>query len=548
MLVCHIYTYFILYVYTLPVHMYSIRLVFIVLSGFTRFVSASHRRIHILSQSLFFSPISPPSFPPDKSGPSSCIMLEKNVPQTETPWGLTWTALLSDLKPAPSEHSQLTALAAQVDDLLKAASLTHESLFIGGAVGKKTLVKGEDTLQLYAIHHPFHPADYFDAHLKPMLNALTQAKSRFGNVHESGLAVCFMLENVSVTLFAAGRLYAGPKELLVPRLKASASNGLSPDVTALHVETTCAVLRVQFLAAQSSLFHDMVRVAKHWRNACKFMSSADRPGDYLLELLMLEAVQGAPVGPSDSDVYTIILRRFLALASTQCGTASDVMADESMPRSFLSWTYFYNRGAIDMCVAKGLLDVGPSDLCSLVVVDPAAPFVNVARTVADWGDLRRFARDSLAHFQNSELLDSLQTRLQALSAGMEETLGAFQRKIEILERLEASPRRWSGTIQFKEMHMNSDTWNTVFEIELRTVMWRVNARKARTESSGYSSVVDVSLQMMTKLVSRSIDVDVNFRAGTTNLVFDPKCDHVLIAKRSEVIRNREYPMQITIVA
>lgn len=455
-----------------------------------------------------------------------------------------------------------------VDDALRAGGVSYVSLDAGGSFGKGTSLADESSLDLYAQFGPsFSPASYYDRYLQPMLDALSKAKgARFADLSDRGLAVHFSFEGVSVRLFAAGELLGGPKELLLmegrsrsgaertPRQSVDEKSGDLGELSAVeergvHVETTCALLRVRFIAMQSPLYKDMVRVAKKWRKECKFMSRENVPGDYLLELLMLEAYLGAPAVPPSSDVYATIFRRFLSLASAQSGSGSDVVADDAMPRLFLSWPVLYNQGAIDQSIARGLLRTeGRGDRCSLVVVDPAVPFANVATTVADWGEMRSFARDSLSHFQNSELLEQLQIKLSALTEGMEEVITGMQRKLDHLQSLEESPRRWSGTIQFKEAHMNSENWSTVTEVQLRTITWRINARQARTDGVGYSKVIDISLQMLGKPLTRIIDVDVNFRTGTSNLVFDPNHDHVLIATKSEVIRNRDYPIQITIVA
>lgn len=488
---------------------------------------------------------------------------------TETPWGQTWDSLFSSLRPSPTELNTFSSLVGTIDDALRAGGVSYVSLHTGGAVGKGTALSGESSLDVYAqFGAAFSPVSYYETHLQPMLDALSKAKgARFADLNDRGLAVHFSFEGVSVRLFAAGELHAGPKELLLMdakgrRVGAERTPGQSTDgkigelgefpaaeERGIHVETTCALLRVGFMAMQSSLYKDMARVAKKWRTTSEFMSRENMPGDYLLELLMLEAFLGAPAAPPSPDAYATIFRRFLSLASAHSGTGSEVVADDAMPRSFLSWPVLYNQGSIEQSIARGLLKTGGSgDRCCLVIVDPAVPFANVATTVADWGEMRVCARNSLAHFQNSELLEQLQTKLSTLTEGMDEIITTMQRKLEHLQSLEESPRRWSGVIQFKEIHMNGENWTAVTEVQLRTITWRVNARKARTEGAGgYGKMVDISLQMIGKPLARTIDVDVNFRTGTSNLVFDPTHDHVLISTKSEIIRNRDYPIQITII-
>eukprot|EP00171_Calliarthron_tuberculosum_P001139 IDg1139t1 len=190
---------------------------------------------------------------------------------------------------------------------------------------------------------------------------------------------------------------------------------------------------------------------------------------------------------------------------------------------------------------------GDAHLC---VLDPAAPFVDVADTIANWAETRRFARDSLAHFQNTELVEALQAKLTHFSISVEETLQLMRERIQNLQNVEASARRWSGKIQFTEIHLSSDSWSRVFELDLRCLKWRINVRRARSDTTGYARTADVSLQIigLKERLKRNIDVDVHFQGQTSQLVFGPECDHVHIAKRSEVLRNREYAIQITIVA
>lgn len=511
-------------------------------------------------------------------------MLEKGgaAGASETPWGLTWADLLKSLRPVRAENERFDGIVRQIRDALNFGGVEHDRVVAGSAYGKQTMVRGDRKLDVFVVFETsFDPARYLDAHLKPVFDALVQSKgSPFVDVEDKGLAVHFIVDDVECRVFAAGVLNGGPKDLLLPApsvLPPSSSstslmsdpsgsssaiefapNGygkggasyITADERAVHIETTCALHRIDLIRLQCPLFKDMARVAKKWRSSCNFMRRSDAPGDYLIELLMLEAYHGAAHAVPSPDLYAAIFRRFLALVSSQSGTGSDVLAAADMPKSFLSWTTFYNQGAIDHCIAKGLLklDNSRSELCSLVVVDPAVPFVNVAETVKDWGEIRKLARESLSHFQNTEIVEVLQTRLQTFSTGVEETLKSMQTRLDTLQWLEESPRRWSGVVQFKDPHMSGDAWAIVMEVELRRLKWRLNARCARSEGVGYNSVIDVSLQLMSKPLTRSIDVDVNFRNTTSQLVFDPNTDHVLVARRSEVIRNRDYNVQITIVA
>ncbi len=146
----------------------------------------------------------------------------------------------------------------------------------------------------------------------------------------------------------------------------------------------------------------------------------------------------------------------------------------------------------------------------------------------------------------------LQAKLDHFSITVEDTLKSMRKKLTALENVESSPRRWSGTIQFSEVHIASDSWAGVRDIELRCMKWRINVRRSRSDTTGYSRTVDVSLQVVSlereEKLPRTFDVDVTFQGQNSQLVFGPTVDHVLIARRSEVIRNREYPVQVTIVA
>lgn len=475
----------------------------------------------------------------------------------ETPWGLSWSDLLSSLRPLPSDDAKYRGIVARVEDALRFGGVGAVRIVAGGAFGKGTHMNGAGSaLDIYAVfENNFQPADYFEAHLKKLYDAIGATKeSPFVNVEDRGYAVEFTTEDVNCRLFAAGVLYGGAKDLLLdgtgPKVPNGSRTGLAPNIREVHLETTAAVLRVEFIRAQCPFYKDMVRVGKKWRDGCEFMVAGGRPGDYLIELLMVEAFHGAPASAPNPDLYATVFRRFLALVASQSGTGSDVVAADSMPKTFLTFPTYYNRGTIDHCLAKGLLCVdnrNSVDGSALVVIDPAVPFVNVASTVKEWAELRAAARDSLASFQNTEMVEILDVRLKNFSENVEKTLSGLQEKLNVLEQVEKSPRRWSGTLQFRDTHMSSDSWVPVVEMELRCLKWVLHARRPRVESTGYHQCVDVSLQAVGE-IPRQLDVDVSFRGNVSQLKFDDQTDHVLVARRSEVMRNRDYQLQVTIVS
>lgn len=475
---------------------------------------------------------------------------------SETPWGQPWSMLFEDLRPTPAFNLKLQNVARRVEDALRVANIPGVTLVVGGAYGKGTIERGAHArLEAYAVFEDgFEAGNYFEGCLKPLLKAMEATEGDFVNVQDRGLAVEFVTDGVECRLFGAGVLYGGVKDLLLDEVGKKASgdsnaNGPSPDPREVHIETTCGVLRVQHIRSQCPLYKDMVRVAKKWRNGCEFMVSGGTLGDYLIELLMLEAFHGAPAAAPSPDIFSAIFRRFLALVATQSGTGSDILAADAMPRTFLSWKIYYDRATVDHCLAKGLLKVdnrtAALDGSALVVVDPAVPFVNVAETVTDWAEVRAAARDSLASFQATEMVEVLDVRLQNFSDKVSKTLGDLTSKLERLQEVDRAPRRFSGTIQFRDTHLSSDAWSPVVEMELRCLRWVLHARRPRSETSGYAQMLDISLQVVGE-VPRQLDVDVSFRGAVVNLKFDKDTDHVLVARRSEVMRNRDYALQVTV--
>jgi hypothetical protein len=495
-------------------------------------------------------------------------MFEKSsaTAASETPWGVTWLSLLASLRPPRSADAALVSATDRVADALLDLGVR---VVAGGAFGKGTHGASDvlrSRLDLYAVWDEpdaFVAGDYLDRHLNALAAALGSARNAadFVGVQDLGLAVEFCTGGVECRLFGAGVLYAGVSELLMLPVINPGGNGseASPSGIAgflardVLVETSAALLRLDFIRAQSPLFKDMVRVAKKWRDGIEFMVAGSRPGDYLLELLMLEAFYGAPVAKPSPDIFSAIFRRFLALVSSQSGSGSDVIGVESAPKSFLAWSTYYNRSTIDHCLAKGLLAVSNAgaayggDGSALVVVDPAVPFVNVAATVTDWSELRIAARESIAHFKSTEMVEVLDGRLKTFSEGVERTLANLTSKLQKLEMVERAPRRWSGAIQFRDLHMSSDAWTVVVEMELRCLKWVVHARRPRVEDTGYHQCVDVSIAVIGE-VPRALDVDVTYRGTESRLKFDETTTHVLVARRSEVMRNRDYAMQITVVS
>lgn len=488
----------------------------------------------------------------------------------ETPWGTSWADLLPSLRPSRNHTALVESVAEQVSIALQRAELNLERMVLGGPCGRGTQSAGDMSVELYALFDNFDAPNYVESYLEPMFSALGGVTDRnpFTNIEKDGLSINFSSAGISVRLFAAGVLYGGAKDLLLPEIpdaiseeerpkKKKGSGGTGTGLMKprdVHVQTSCAVVRAEFLAGQPPMFKDMVRVGKKWKDSCDFESKANAPGDYLLELVMLEAFQGAPASRPSADTYSTIFRRFLSIMACQAGAGADLAGASDMPKTFISWTTYYNQGAVDYCIAQRMLTppTVPGDGRALCVLDPTVPFVDVAGSVGDWGEIRRHARDSLAHFQNSEMVEVLQKKLEHFSVSVDETLKGMKTKLAALEKVEASPRRWSGTIQFNDVQMSSEQWTPVHDIELRCMTWRINVRQARSDTTGYSRTVDVSLQVVSlereEKLPRTIDVDVTFQGKLSQLVFGPTADHVLFARRSEVIRNRAFPVQVTIVA
>eukprot|EP00172_Hildenbrandia_rubra_P001253 Plantae.Rhodophyta-Hildenbrandia_rubra.ctg1800.p1 GENE.Plantae.Rhodophyta-Hildenbrandia_rubra.ctg1800~~Plantae.Rhodophyta-Hildenbrandia_rubra.ctg1800.p1 ORF type:complete len:528 (+),score=95.65 Plantae.Rhodophyta-Hildenbrandia_rubra.ctg1800:2308-3891(+) len=519
--------------------------------------------------------VPPPPSLPDRPAPGATSLsatvttaLTTKPAVSETPWGLPWSELFGSLRPTPEENARLTDIVLRVENALKVAEIPYSKVVPGASFGKKTNTRDEKKLEVIVIFDEFDAGNYYDGYLTPIVKTLAKAgEANFTGVEEKGWEVWFYAEDVRCRVFAAGVLEGGAKELLMIkktntgfgldvelgniRVNGGSKSHLNVDKKMLLAETSASLLRIDMLRAQPPVYKDMVRVAKKWRDTCSFLSATDIPGDYLLELIMLEAFHGAPAAKPSPDYFAGIFRAFLTMISAQSASGSDIYADSNTPTTFLSWTTYYNRGAIDHCIAKGLLKLDNSnpDLCSMVIVDPAVPFIDVAATVRDWGEMRRFAKDSLGHFQKTEMVDLLHGRLQQFTTQVEDKLKGLTDSLEELRLIEASDRRFTGVIQFKDIHMSNDHWTPVTECELRCLTWRLNARPSKTgvETLGYNQTLDVSLQVVGKL-NRKLDVDVIFRGNTVQLEFDESINHVLVVKRAEIIRNRDYTIQVTVVA
>lgn len=473
-------------------------------------------------------------------------MILESAVKSETPWGTNWADLLSSMRPTSAEKSRINAIITQIEDALKAANLSPSRLEITGAYGKGTLSSGNLSVELIAVYDDFKGSDYFDVHLQPLTDAINKIRPKPGSVTQRGYFVHFALDDIPIAFAAGSDLPAGPALLALTKYTAPSAESTVMD-HAVQVATSCAVLRTAALRSQPQLFKDMVRVARKWLATCDFMSAADIPGEYLIELLMLACVRAAPIEKPGPRLYSRIMRAFLGLLSAPGATDIPGVPDGGLPPTFLWWPIFYDRAVVDWCLARGVLQPGKGDTCPMVVVDPAAPFENVALTLADWSEIRRAAREARPLFEARDALEGLQERVQTLTETIQETVAELEVRVAKLQRLEEAPRRWTGTVSFSETHMNNESWTKVIEVGLRDLKWRVNARRARSEGMGYSAIVDVSLQLVGTTLTKSMDVDVSFRSSTANLVFDKDNDHVFFAKRSEITRNREYTLQITVV-
>lgn len=485
---------------------------------------------------------------------------------TETPWGVTWKELLPTLRPTPEHASTVAAIIDEVRIALARAEITPSRVIAGGCVGRGTHSAGDTTLALYAVFDDaFDATRYLDAYLRPFIAALSATPSGashcpFTGVEERGLSVLFCMKGMDVRLFAAGVLYSGPKQLLLMNdttniaqstQRNDKKEGITMTPREVHVQTSCEVLRTLFLAAQPPLYKDLVRVARKWRDGLEFESENERPSDLLIEMIMLEAFESitACTGVPKPDVYASAFRRFLTTLAAQPASGSHIIGGIEQPKTFLSWPTLYNQGAIEWSRTNGLMVTRKSD-ADLIVIDPAVPYLDIGQNVTEWIPLRRYARSTLEHFQSSELVEALQAKLAHFSVSVEETLSALRARVDALNAVECSARRWSGSVAFSEVHLASDTWVKVELLELRTFKWHINVRRSRSDTTGYSRTADVSLQIvgLREQLKRTIDVDVSFQGHTAQLVFGPGVDHVSIVKRSEILRNKKYTMQITVIA
>lgn len=521
---------------------------------------------------------------------------------SQTPWGQSWADLIRTLRPSPHDDTRIAAICATIARALKSANLSPERYELGGPVGCDTHSRHHVSVQVYAVYGPghFHPADYLDLHLEPIYNAIVALDPQPLDVTRRGLAVTFILDDIPVALYAAGELPAGPAQLAyqppekplsitpqattvdepysvkvaTPQTVAitnpGADTGITMDERSVHADTTCAVLRAAVLKTQPTLFKDMVRIGRKWLND-QHLDPADRPSDYLLHLLMLAAVRSTPIGtvppPCASenndewngdvtpDTYRNILRRMLHIASLGEVHHGDTIYSDASPASasplFLWWPLLYDRPVIEHCMATWQLSGGDRQSgCALCVVDLAAPWINVARTLGDWRAFREAARAAALALEQRSTVQTLQDRLRLLSEGFEESVGKLRSHIQSLQAIENAPRRWTGTINFTEAHLVSEKWISILEVNLRTYVWRVNVRRTRNEGMGYSTTVDLSLQMVSDAtqLTKTLDVDVVFRNNSIYLTFDKDSDHVFLQKRCDVVRNRDYPLQITVVA
>lgn len=485
-----------------------------------------------------------PLVPPDNNsnGPSHAQSQD-----SQSPWGLQWDQLLLSLRPSRSQISQLDAIVELFRQSLHQINPPPDRVHIGGPYGAGTMSAAAPSLYLYAIFDSFHADNYFDCHLKHIMDAVCGMTPRPSSITQKGFAVTCIVDNVNISVFAAANMPYGPAQ--IAQLPAAPPVSSPTEARTVHLETSCAVLRSSALCIQPQVFKDMVRIADKWLAGVEFLSSSDKPSHYLIELLMLQAVRSVSITHVTPDLYSSIMRAFLSLITTSPTSAVKGISDHSMPPTFLWWPFYYDRHLVDWCIANFLVTPQQSRSSTpLVIIDIAAPFVNVAESLTDWGEFRRAARDALRLYEHRDTVQRLQDRLQSLTSGFQEAVDSLKREVKHLQLIEDSPRRWTGTVQFTEKHLNSDSWCLVTEVTLRTIVWRVNARRARSETVGYGTMIDLSLQMVGPPPNRPIDVDVVFRSVKIDHVFDKVSDHVFLQKRSEVIRNRDYLLQITVIA
>jgi hypothetical protein len=163
-----------------------------------------------------------------------------------------------------------------------------------------------------------------------------------------------------------------------------------------YMSASVSHLATRFMKKQGCMFHDLVRVAKHWRDSFSWAPQC-KPKSYLLKVIMLEACRQSKFWLTKSSqiphfIYfptNNVLKKFFELIADSGNIAQHYNKD-NLPPIFVCFTPYYKREDVPLDQpelifeftrkVKGKLKTRKA---TAIFMDPCNPTNNLWLTLAD---------------------------------------------------------------------------------------------------------------------------------------------------------------------
>jgi len=176
-----------------------------------------------------------------------------------------------------------------------------------------------------------------------------------------------------------------------------------------YMSASVSHLATRFMKTRNLLFHDMVRVAKYWRDSYSWPPQS-KPKSYLLEVVMLEAcrrcrLSTAYLSSSYGNTTDILIEFFDLLGCVDTDYTKYNYTKNDLPPLFVCFEKYYSKSDLPLDQAEPLFELNrrvgkgrnariKTRKAGAIVVDPVNPTNNLWLTLAEATSLITRARQT----------------------------------------------------------------------------------------------------------------------------------------------------------
>lgn len=260
-----------------------------------------------------------------------------------------------------------------------------------GSIGKKTASSHSMDLDLVVYLDSLSP-DQLKASLPQVLDAIQDAMDKqYANTRDKDwyrkFGLRYVIEGMEIDILI-GAKGVRPRDFLQ----------VSDPEQRSYMSASVSHLAKRFIKQQNYMFHDLVRVAKHWRDSFTWAPQC-KPKSYLLEIIMLEAFRQHDFctiesGKTSYRVYfsslvQVVLKTFFELVASS-GNRGQHYDKGNLPPLFACFTTYYKREDLPLDQPEPIFEFGRKvhgkykiRRATAIIMDPCNPTNNLWLTLAD---------------------------------------------------------------------------------------------------------------------------------------------------------------------